>query len=409
MSASGRQLLAIAVTSVVVAGAVVTSTLALTVGPTPTSASRRAADRDCAPREADRPRRVPGTRLTSRTIATLDAPVAAAFHPSRRGEGVIGEREGRVRRVAGGAVTEELVIDLSDDTLPRGDAGLVALAYDPAAPWLYVYRTDRDWDDEITAHRLDDRGVPVDAEPVVILRVRRPRNLQHHGGGMAFGVDGSLYLGIGDGGGIGDPREQAQDPRTRLGKILRIDPTPWADEPYTVRADNPFVGRPGWSPEIWALGVRNPFRMIVDRATGDLWVGDVGQSCWEELTRLTSADAGANLGWDRFEGHEPYEPGEVPGGHHGPEHVYPHVGGRCAVVAGPVLRGPALPELDGWLLFADFCDGRVLALHTASAGDAATVIDVGLHLEAPAMLVDGPNGVPWALSLEGAIYEIGSR
>ena len=404
MSAPGRQLLVIAVVSVIVTSAVATSTVSLSLGRTPTSPSRSAADRDCAEHDTDRPRRVRGVRLTARTIATLDAPVAAAFHPNGSGHGVVGERGGRVRRVVAGTVTEELVIDLSDDTLPRGDAGLVALAYDPAAPWLYAYRTDKGGDDQITAHRLDDRGVPVEAKPVVIMHVERPRNLQHHGGGMVFGADGALYLGIGDGGGIGDPREQAQDPRSLLGKILRIDPTPWGDEPYAVRSDNPFVARPGWSPEIWALGVRNPFRMVVDPATDALWVGDVGQSCWEELTRLSSDDAGANLGWDRFEGLVPYEGGELPSGHHAPVHSYSHVGGRCAVVAGPVLRGAALRGLDGWMLFTDFCEGRVLALDTASS--AATVIDVGLRLEAPAMLLDGPAGLPWALSLQGDIYQL---
>lgn len=227
-----------------------------------------------------------------------------------------------------------------------------------------------------------------------------------------FGRDHMLYVAFGDGGGLGDPRENAQDPTSLLGKVLRIEPTPDERQPYRVPADNPFVGRPSWAPEIWVLGVRNPFRITLDELNGDLWLGDVGQSCWEEIDRLPTGPrgaGGANLGWDRFEGHEPFEGGRLVGRPLTPVHTYSHRGGRCAVVAGPVVRGAALPALDGLMLFADYCAGRILGLRAGTTDDDATVIDLGLPVEQPVAIATGPSGRPWVLSLDGAVYEVVAR
>jgi glucose/arabinose dehydrogenase len=216
-----------------------------------------------------------------------------------------------------------------------------------------------------------------------------------------------LYVGLGDGGGLGDPRENAQDPGTLLGKVVRISPTPAGPRPYVVPRDNPFVGRPGWRSEIWALGVRNPFRMSLDTATGDLWLGDVGQTCWEELNRLPTAAAGANLGWDRREGPSDFEGGDLIGDEVMPVHAYPHAEGWCAIVAGYVPRGSAIPELDGWLLHTDYCRGRLLAVRVGEGDvEPVEVRELGLRLESPTAIVPGPTGRPWVLTLDGPVFEL---
>ncbi|MGQ0434643.1 MAG: PQQ-dependent sugar dehydrogenase [Microthrixaceae bacterium] len=390
--------------------------LTVTVGglaggaPTP---SRLAADRDCAAGAAE-PRipRPPGLRLALHPVADIREPAAVAFDPREPTHGMIAERTGRIRRLVDGVVTEEVVLDLRRDTAHSGDGGLLGLAYDPNGPWLYVYRTARDRTDVVTAHRLAPSGTVASTEARVVIQVDRPRSEQHHGGALAFGPDRMLYVGFGDGGGLGDPRENAQDPSSLLGKILRIEPTPDGRRPYRVPPDNPFVGRPGWAPEIWVLGVRNPFRITLDGQTGDLWLGDVGQSCWEEIDRLSTgahSAGGANLGWDRLEGDQPFEGGRLVGRGHAPAHTYSHQGGRCAVVAGPVVRGASLPSLEGWLLFADYCAGRLMALRADTTRHAPSVIDLGLPVERPVAIVTGPSGRPWVLSLDGAVYEVVPR
>ncbi len=372
-------------------------------GPSP---SRAASERECAPTASPPPVRTE-LRLRASRVGDATAPTNVAFDPTRPGDGVVLERAGRVRRVHGGAVTSEVVLDLRDDTAAEGDGGLLGVAYDPDGAWLYLVREDGDGDDVLTAHPLDAEGAVEPGSGREVLRVDHPGSEQHHGGSLVADAGGLLYVGTGDGGGLGDPHGNAQDPASLLGKVLRIEPTPERARPYRVPADNPFVDRPGWAPEIWALGVRNPFRLTIDLPTGDLWLGDVGQSCWEELDRLRTGPggaAGANLGWDRREGTATFEAGHVPGDELEPEHTYSHLGGHCAVVAGPVQRGGALPSLEGWLLFTDYCKGRVLA-RRADAGEPV-VVDLGVTVDDPVSIVTGPAGRPWVVSLAGPIYEL---
>ncbi len=404
----GRHLLVIAAIILAIGGSVVGAAAVATVGRDAESSSRAAAARACgsAP-SSDAVRRVPGVGLRATQIADADEPVSAAFSPKRPGDGVLAERAGRVLRIDGGVVTDEVALDLSADTFHDGDAGLLSVTYGPDGRWLYVYRVTLERDDLVTAHAVDANGQPEETGRE-ILRVAHPPSEYHHGGSMTFGGDGMLYVGFGDGGGLGDPLDNAQNPAELLGKVVRIDPTPERATPYRVPVDNPFMGRPGWAPEIWLLGVRNPFRMSLDGATGDLWLGDVGQSCWEEIDRLPPTAGGSNLGWDRREGDAPFENGQVVGREVRPVYTYAHEKGTCAVVTGYVLRGPELPLLDGWLLFTDYCAGRFRALH-ADDGDDPMVIDVDLQLARPVAIVPGPRGHPWVLSLEGPIYELTPR
>lgn len=376
-------------------------------GPTP---SRIAADRAC-PELADGPpipNVTPGSLLL-RPVGLADAPTTAVFAPDESGDGFLGERSGRVKLIDAGQLTDDVVIDLTDDTMQEGDGGLLALAYGPGADWLYVYRADADRDDVLVAYPLDGDGRPDAGAGRVILAVDHSSSIQHHGGSLAVGTDGLLYVGFGDGGGLGDPDENAQDPRTLLGKVVRIDPTPAAAEPYRIPADNPFVGDPRWAPEIWLLGVRNPFRLGLDAETAELWLGDVGHSCWEELDRLDTGPDGAggsNLGWDHVEGTHRFEGGQVPGGELEPAQEHPHADGWCGIVAGYVPRSSTVPSLDGRLLYTDYCKGEVLALAVDDA-DAGTarLLDTTLVVLNPTAIVPGPAGAPWILAF-GGVSEI---
>jgi glucose/arabinose dehydrogenase len=368
--------------------------------PTP---SRRAADRECERPYVELLPSPPAPKDEGRTVelvARVPQPTALVFAPGGGDDGLVASRSGEVRVVTDGEIGSTVVLDLTDRTIDSGDGGLLAIAYDPVEPWLYAYRTTREQDEELLAFPLDDDGIPVLDGQRLLLAVDHPPSEQHHGGGMAFGPDGHLYLGLGDGGGLGDPRENGQDPSTLLGKVLRISPTPEAEEPYAVPSDNPFVGRDGHRPEIWALGLRNPFRLGFDQRTGDLWIGDVGQACWEELNRLPAGVGGQNLGWDVREGATEFEGGEATGGETlEPEHAYAHRRGWCAIVVGFV-------DPDGGLLHTDYCKGRLTRLVPAAGGEPPRLEDLGVRVQRPIGLVEGPDGAAWILTLEGEVYRV---
>jgi glucose/arabinose dehydrogenase len=395
-----RTVLLVAAVAVAVAGgAIAGAALADDGGPTP---SRSASDRPCDRAYVE----VLATRVEAKDerrtvlVGEVPEPTALVFRGGPAGEGLLASRTGEVRRVVGGRILDDVVLDLSDDTIDDGDGGLLGLAYDPDAAWLYVYRTTVDQDEELTAYPLDDDGLPLADGERMILAVDHPPSEQHHGGGFGFGPDGFLYLGLGDGGGLGDPRENAQDLSTLLGKVIRIDPTPADDDPYVVPPDNPFVGDRGARPEIWALGVRNPFRLGFDPDGGEIWLGDVGQSCWEELNALPVGTGGVNLGWDVREGTHRFEGGHPTGGAtQEPELTYAHRDGWCAIVVGFV-------EADGGVLHTDFCRGRLMSLVPGGPGAAPRLYDLGIEVERPVAVVRGPADEPWVLSLDGAVYRI---
>jgi glucose/arabinose dehydrogenase len=375
-------------------------------GPTARERSRAATDRPCGrpyvELHADRLDK-PGFTLVG--VGRAEQPTDLAVDPRGERPTLLAEREGRVLRLdEEHDITDDAVLDLRD-TSDHGDGGLLGITYDPDGEWLYVLRAAADQDDVLTAYPTGADGRPDQSGEVELLRSGHPDSEQHHGGGLAFGPDGHLYIGIGDGGGLGDPNGNAQDRGTVLGKILRIDPSPAAAEPYAIPEGNPG------GDEVWAVGVRNPYRLAFDEPTGDLWLGDVGQSCWEEIDRLDPAtDAGANLGWDRYEGSAPFEGGDVGSRAVWPVHTYAHRAGWCALVLGYVVREPSLPDLDGWLLHTDYCRGRVNAFRPGDGpGEPPRLVDTGLRVERPVAIVEGPDGLPWILSLEGEVFAIHPR
>jgi len=336
-------------------------------------------------------------------VVELPGAAALAFDPE--GSAIVGTRDGALYGWDGGRQPGqglgEPVLDLRADTQVGNDAGLLGIEIHEDR--LYVYRNDSDGDSVLSAYPLED-GRSMAGQGSELLRARQPTN-QHNGGSVTFDPSGNLYLALGDGGGPGDPFETAQDIESPFGSVLRMRPSPGGTSAVQPPSDNPYLGSAPGHDLVWAKGVRNPFRFWADPATGQLWLGDVGQWCAEEINVVpTVGEGGANLGWSVFEGTGPFV-GELAAGtdHHEPFFSYSHANGRCAVIAGEVYRGDRVPELAGQFLFADFCSGELLALDPAS-GQARVVLTAdGLT---PVGLVGGPAGELHVVDLASGVWRV---
>src|SRR5581483_540957 len=229
----------------------------------------------------------------------------------------------------------------------------------------------------------------------------------HNGGLVRFGPDGKLYIGLGDGGSGGDPENRAQNPDSLLGKLLRLDVD--AGDPYAIPPDNPFA-RGGGAPEVWALGLRNPWRFAFDRASGLLYIADVGQDAWEEVDVAPAARSGANYGWRLMEGAHCYHPDPCsPAGLVPPALEYSHAEG-CAVVGGAVYRGTRYPALAGQYFYADLCGGWVRSFTYANGavtGETRWTLDA--PLAAPLSFGEDARGELYVLSGAGTVYHLAPR
>lgn len=256
-------------------------------------------------------------------------------------------------------------LDLSDRVSPEAtqeggytERGLLGLAFAPDyadSGYFYVNYTDIGGNTVLARYaRSADDPMIADPDPVSVLLTQQQPFPNHNGGHLAFGPDGYLYIGLGDGGSAGDPLEAGQDLETWLGKILRIDVS---TELYTVPADNPFVGVDDAREEIWAFGLRNPWRFTFDRATGDLYIADVGQNQWEEVNFQPADSAGGeNYGWNVYEASHPYSGASAPADMILPIAEYSH-GEGVSISGGYVYRGSAVPDLVGAYLYGDFGTG----------------------------------------------------
>ncbi|NOZ28376.1 MAG: glucose dehydrogenase [Chloroflexi bacterium] len=297
------------------------------------------------------------------------------------------ERAGRIRVVEGGEVLPTPFLDITDRVGSGGaEQGLLSVAFPPdfaTTGLFYVNYTDRRGDTVIARYRAPN-GDPRRADPAseqIILQIDQPAR-NHNGGQLQFGPDGYLYIGTGDGGRGGDPWGNAQNLGVLLGKMLRIDVA--GVETYAIPADNPFVDRPGARPEIWALGLRNPWRFSFDRATGDLYIADVGQNRYEEVdVQPANSPGGENYGWDIMEGAHCFEPetGCETEGLVLPVVEYDHTLG-CSITGGYVYRGSRYPALVGVYLFGDFCTGRIWGLLQSPAGtwEMTELLQSGLQI-----------------------------
>ena len=342
------------------------------------------------------------------------APLSNMVHLTHAGDGsgrlYVVLQEGRIVRFdPTSTVTEPTpFLDIRDRVSAGGEQGLLGLAFDPdygSNGHFYVNYTAKGQTviARYTVGQADAGRVDPNNE-LVMMHVPQPYP-NHNGGTLAFGPDGYLYIGLGDGGAGGDPLNSGQDLQSLLGAMLRIDVSEVSEEhPYTVPADNPFVHEDA-RPEIWAYGLRNPWRFSFDRETGDLWAGDVGQNHWEEVDLL---EAGKNYGWNRMEGNHCF-PSMVQDcsaeGLEVPVVEYSLSGSRCAVIGGVVYRGSSLPWLEGAYLYADYCSGEVWGLRY----DGEQVTEHMLLNDSVRRISafgQDEDGKVYLLSFDGLIYQL---
>lgn len=342
-------------------------------------------------------------------------PVAMAQHPDSDDLYIV-EKSGRIVAVRAGLVYDPVpVLDLSSEVSRDLEQGLLGLAFSPNGKFMYVYLTDNGGGTRLLEFAFSDGEVDLESRRKV-LSVEQPFT-NHNGGTITFGPDGYLYVGLGDGGSGGDPEYNAQDRRTLLGNMLRINPRPSKNADYRVPGDNPFKGRgagskkrPRARPEIWAYGLRNPWKYSFDRKTGDLWIADVGQNTWEEINlQRARSKGGENYGWNHMEGLEPYQGrpqgAREPQNHRPPIHVYPNDGGSCSITGGYVYRGEAIPSLRGAYVYSDWCDGRLRYIREKRG---KVVEDEELEVTVPSITSFGEDhdGELYAISLGGSVFRI---
>ena len=310
----------------------------------------------------------------SRVAGGFVQPVHVANAGDGSGRIFVVEQAGRIRVLDNGVVLLSPFLDISDKLVCCGERGLLSVAFPPGfitKRYFYVYYT-RAADGAIVVARYDvSAGDPNVADPASeeeILVVPHPVEANHNGGQLAFGSDGYLYIGTGDGGGGGDLDNNAQNRLSRLGKLLRID-VESGPAPYGIPPTNPFMDNADYRPEIWALGLRNPWRFSFDRGTGDLYIGDVGQGAVEEINvQPAGSPGGENYGWNFMEGGGCYNSATCNvAGLTLPVVTYPH-SPECSVTGGVVYRGTDLAVLRGIYFYGDYCSGRIWGLRKNSVG-----------------------------------------
>jgi glucose/arabinose dehydrogenase len=301
-------------------------------------------------------------------ISGFSQPVHVTHAGDGTGRLFVVEQAGRIRLVKNGTLQATPFLDIHTRVGCCGEQGLLSAAFPPgfaASGRFYVDYTNTAGNTVIARYRVT--GNPDVADPAseqIILPIAQPF-ANHNGGQLAFGPnDGYLYIGMGDGGSSGDPGNRAQNPADLLGKILRIDVETGSPATYRVPASNPFVGAAGYRPEIWALGLRNPWRFSFDRANGDLYIADVGQSAREEVDyQPASSGGGQNYGWRIMEGFLCFNPSPCSSaGLTLPVVDYPHASGDCSITGGFVYRGPDYPGMQGIYFYGDYCTGRIWGL-----------------------------------------------
>jgi glucose/arabinose dehydrogenase len=346
-----------------------------------------------------------GVRL--QRIGTFDNPVLVTAPPGDKRRVFVLEQTGRIRLLVGGKRLSRPFLDLRNDVTAGGEQGLLGLAFAPdysRSRRFYVYFTARDGSQRVQEFRRSARSAnradKGSRRQVMSMADPYPN---HNGGNLVFGPDDLLYIGTGDGGSAGDPQNRAQNLESPLGKILRIDPRRHGKSAYRSPKSNPFVGRAGRN-EIYAYGLRNPWRYSFDRRTGDLYIGDVGQNALEEIDFAPKGEArGRNFGWSCFEGRSRYDESRNCPGAVGPVLQYGRSGGECSVTGGVVSRDGAVPDLAGRYVYGDYCAGR---LRSFRIQDGKVTDDRGLGLRVAQLSSFGEDarGRVYATSLNGPVY-----
>lgn len=345
-------------------------------------------------------------KLDPFVVSGLSAPVFLA-QPLNDGRIFVVEQAGRIRIVKNGQLQATPFLDLSSRVLSGGERGLLSVAFHPHYDinhFFYVYFTTAPSGD-IRVERFTTTTPDV-AEPAsskLIITTAHSSQTNHNGGLLTFGPDGMLYAGLGDGGGAGDPVGNGQNFNALLGSLLRLDID--HGDPYAIPADNPFVGQSGKRGEIWAKGLRNPWRYAFDAPTGLLYIADVGQGQHEEVDVQPASSAGLNYGWNIMEGKSCYNATTCnETGLTLPLLDYDHTGGACSITGGYVYRGSAIPGLDGHYFYSDYCAGFLKSFRY-SGGASLDQRDWGLTMTSVQSFGQDASGELYVMSGDN-IYKI---
>lgn len=369
------------------------------------------------------PSAVGASTLVLRKVASgFTAPVYVGDAGDGSGRLFVVEQGGKIKIIRNGQVLSQPFLDISDRVGFSGEAGLLSVAFPPdfrTAGYFFVYYNanadlaapepsdagnNSGYDTVVARFRLTsdpDRADPATEQRILVRNQPYPN---HNGGLIAFGPDGYLYLGLGDGGNGGDPQNQAQNLDTLLGKMLRIQVG--ATGAYTIPASNPFAHTAGARGEIWAYGLRNPWRWSFDRATGDLYIGDVGQNLYEEVDFQAVGQGGLNYGWRCLEGLHVYNnTPPCPASLTAPIAEYDHSQGE-AVVGGYVYRGAAYPALEGRYLYADYAAGKLWSLQKNGAGFTTPALEITTGFAISSFGEDSAGELYLADFSHGVIYQV---
>ncbi len=396
--------------------AVVGTTAALLAGAAIVSAGAEAGAASAPPAAAGHA----GKGIAKHRIGNFDSPMYLTHAPGAPKFLYVVERAGRIEVMKNGRRMKGSFLDIHGRVTTDGERGLLSMAFDPRYAHnqaFYVYYANSDGNIEVDRFQAKSNSRAKRASRHRVIVIPHPGASNHNGGTLAFGPDGDLYLATGDGGFAGDPHENAQNRKVLLGKLLRIDPHARGRKPYGVPKGNPYVGKHGRN-EIYALGLRNPFRFSFEG--GRILIGDVGQGSWEEVDfEGRRALRGSNFGWDHFEGRHRFSyPGdnEAPRPKHRyrpPILEYAHNasncgGGSCAITGGVVVRDHKLGALRGRYIYADFYAGDIRSLaphHPRARHDHA----IGLHVDNPSSFSVGARHRVYVTSLNGPVYRLVRR
>jgi glucose/arabinose dehydrogenase len=323
-------------------------------------------------------------------------------------------QSGTVRIVSGGVLLPGIFLDIADSISTGGERGLLSIAFHPDFEnnrYFFVYYTNTAGDIRITRFQTQfgDPDVADESSGVVLMTIPHPTFGNHNGGKLNFGPDGNLYFATGDGGSGGDPNNNAQNGNSLLGKMIRINVDNFTTPPYyTIPLDNPYVDDPLVRDEIFAIGLRNPWRWSFDRLNNDVWIADVGQGTWEEINNRTFATSGGiNYGWRCYEGNAAYNTTGClpPANYISPIFVYPHIfaTGGFSVTGGHVYRAAEFPAMYGYYICADYVSGNTWLIKSNGVGGWNSSIQSGL----PGSISgfgEAENGDMYAVSLSGTLY-----